>query len=505
MLAKVDSAALVGIDGVPVSVEVDVSNGLPSFTTVGLPDSSVRESKDRVKAAIRNSGYDFPTRKITVNLAPASIRKEGSSFDLPIALGILITTGLLDSQALNGYLAVGELSLDGSLMPVSGVLPVALTAAEMGCSGVIVPYDNYREAKLGGSINIIPARHLYEVVEICKGVREASVPEEIDDPPGDFRYRVCFEDIRGQQSAKRAFEIAAAGMHNLLMQGPPGTGKTMIARALPSILADWTREERLETTRIYSITRKANNTALMCCRPFRSPHHTVSDAGLIGGGSYPRPGEVSLAHNGVLFLDELPEFRKQVLEALRQPMEDGCVTISRAQSSLSYPASFMLVAAMNPCPCGFFGDKEKGCHCNELQIHRYRSKLSGPLLDRIDLHIEVPRVDFDKFHETTDTETSEQIRMRVNQARSVQVERFNNHRSVFSNSRMNTRDIEKFCKIDNKSRQLLAQSVRKLQLSARAYHKILKIARTIADLDGSGSIEWNHVAEAIHYRRHEID
>ena len=506
MLAKVESAALIGIDGVPISVEVDVSNGLPSFTTVGLPDNSVRESKDRVKAAIRNSGYEFPTRKITVNLSPASIRKEGPAFDLPIALGLLATTGLFKPEALDGFMAVGELSLDGTLMPVSGVLSVAIAATQRkDCRALIVPFDNGREALLSESVQIIAAKKLYEIVEIIKGVREAEEVKNDPDLQDDTCYATCFEDVKGQQQAKRAMEIAAAGMHNIMMQGPPGTGKTMIARALPSILADWSREERIETTRIHSILNREQNAALMSRRPYRSPHHTVSDAGLIGGGTYPRPGEVSLAHNGVLFLDELPEFKKQALEVLRQPMEDEEVTISRAQSSLTFPARFMLVAAMNPCPCGYYGDHNNACHCNEMQIQRYRSKISGPMLDRIDMHIEIPRQDFDNFPKTADTETSKQIRERVNKARIIQAERFAHEENIFANSRMSVRFIEKYCKIDNKSKRLLSQSVKQLHLSARAYHKILKIARTIADLNGADTIDCKHVAEAIQYRRHEIN
>lgn len=504
MLAKVNSAALMGIEGVPVSVEVDVSNGLPSFTTVGLPDSSVRESKDRVKAAIKNSGYQFPTRKITVNLAPASIRKEGPSFDLPIALGVLATTELFEIDVLDGYMVVGELSLDGSLMPVNGVLSVALAASKKGCKGLIVPLDNAPEASLTESVKIIAARRLYELIEILKGLREPVPFESGVKSEDDISYTAGFEDIKGQQSVKRALEIAAAGMHNILLQGPPGTGKTMIARALPSILPDWNLEERIETTRIYSVIHKGTNATLMKQRPFRSPHHTVSDAGLIGGGTHPRPGEVSLAHNGVLFLDEMPEFKKRALEVLRQPMEDGTVTISRAQSSLTYPASFMLVAAMNPCPCGHYGDPNNTCNCNEVQINRYRSKISGPLLDRIDMHIEVARVDFDKLYKTADTETSIQIRKRVNEAQIIQNERFRNNRNTFSNARMAPGDIEIYCKIDQKSKALLAQSVRQLNLSARAYHKIMKIARTISDLDAARDIDFKHVAEAIQYRRNEI-
>jgi len=504
MLAKVDSAALVGIEGVPVSVEVDVGNGLPSFTTVGLPDSSVRESKDRVKAAIKNSGYQFPTRKITVNLAPASIKKEGPSFDLPIALGILATTELFDVALLSGLMVAGELSLDGSLMPVNGVLSIALAAAERGCRGLIIPFDNGPEAALIKNVDVIAARRLYEVVEILTGLRGPSriVPEA--EQAVHTNYPVLIEHIKGQSSVKRAMEIAAAGMHNIVMQGPPGTGKTMLARALPSILPDWSFEERIETTRIHSTIHTGTNTSPMSHRPFRAPHHTVSDAGLIGGGSNPRPGEVSLAHNGVLFLDELPEFKKRALEVLRQPLEDGCVTIARAHSSLTYPARFMLVAAMNPCPCGYYGDHSNICNCNEMHIQRYRTKISGPLLDRIDMHIEVARIDFDKLCKTPDTETSAMIRERVDRAHKIQSARFRTETKTYCNAQMRAGAVEKHCEIDHNSKRLLSRSVKQLNLSARAYHKILKIARTIADLGGADMIGSVHVAEAIQYRRHEV-
>ena len=500
MLVKVDSAALHGIDGMVVAVEVDVSRGLPSFTTVGLPDSSVRESKDRVKAAIKNCGYEFPSRKITVNLAPADIKKEGPCFDLPIALGLLATSGILPVDTLKGYLVVGELSLDGSVLPVSGVLSIAIAAVKSD-KGLIVSRENGREALLAAPREIIAVTNLYEIVEILNGVREKEpyLPEPIQAQPES--YEVGFEDIRGQSGAKRALAIAAAGMHNLLMQGTPGTGKTMLAKSIPSIMADWTLEERLETTRIYSLFGKDKKTDLIAQRPFRSPHHTVSDAGLIGGGTYPRPGEVSLAHHGVLFLDELPEFRRHVLEVLRQPLEDGAVTISRAQSRLTYPSRFMLVAAMNPCPCGYLGDFQNRCRCSEQQIRTYTSKISGPLLDRIDMHLAVARIDFDKICQKTDTETSAQVRKRVNIAQSAQATRFRSHGTLFANAHMGVREIENYCRINLDSRRLLQRSAERLGLSVRGCHKILKVARTIADLAGTPQIETSHVAEAVQYRR----
>jgi len=505
MLAKVESAALLGIEGIPVTVEVDVSNGLPAFTTVGLPDGSVRESKDRVKAAIKNSGYPFPNRKITVNLAPADLRKEGTAFDLPIALGILVAGGVIPDASLDGCIALGELSLNGALRQVPGVLVVALSAVQQkNIHTLIVPGGNGEEAALVKGIDIIPAKNLFEIVEILNGLRQAeriSLDQKINETT---TYPVSFEDIKGQDYAKRAMEIAVSGLHNVLMKGPPGSGKTLIARALPSIMSEWGFEERIETTKIYSILgNKKIEPVLATHRPFRSPHHTISDAGLIGGGSIPRPGEVSLAHNGVLFLDELPEFKKHVLEVLRQPLEDGVVTISRAQTSLSFPADFILVAAMNPCPCGFYGDRRNECHCNPGQIQRYRNRISGPLLDRIDMHIEVAAMNFHELHTISGKESSKSIKKRVTLARSIQQERFCKLPHIRVNSQMGVKEIEKICVIDRRSRQLLDKSVDKLGLSARGYHRILKLSRTIADLEGSDTIQFEHVAEAIQYRRGE--
>lgn len=502
MLAHVHAGALLGIDAYPVGVEIDVHMGMPGILMVGLPDSAVKESGARVKSAISNAGYPFPARRITVNLAPAGLRKEGSGFDLPIAIGILAALNLMPADSLDKYLIVGELSLDGGVRPVKGALSYAIAAKKMNLKGLIVPSLNGPEAAIVTDIDVIGVGSLLDTAGFLSGKIEiAPVTASVRDQSASLgQYSVDFCEIKGQDYAKRAIEVSAAGGHNVLMIGPPGSGKTMISQRIPTILPEPVFEEALETTRIYSAAGLlGGNGNMMMRRPFRSPHHTVSDAGLIGGGMIPRPGEVSLAHNGVLFLDEMPEFRKNVLEVLRQPLEDGEVTISRAQIAITFPARFMLIAAMNPCPCGYRGDTKHSCQCSQQIVQRYWGKISGPLLDRIDIHIEVPAVEWKELTEISDGETSAQIRERVNSAREIQLQRFSRS-SIFCNSQMKSNLIRKHCALDSKSLTHLEKAVDKLGLSARAYHRVLKIARTIADLDASESILNDHVSEAIQYR-----
>lgn len=503
MLARVIAGAVLGIDAYLVTVEADVASGLPAFNTVGLPQGAVKEARERIIACVQNSGYLVPPKRITVNLAPADIRKDGSAFDLPIALGILAGTGQLDSIArLKRFLLVGELGLDGGLRPVRGALPIAIAAKAAGMAGVVVPHENVNEAAVVDGIEVRGAATLTHVVRFMEGSAELSMARI--DRDAIFRtasaYESDFAEVKGQEHVKRALEVAAAGGHNILMVGPPGSGKTMLAQRIPSILPPLTFAEALETTKIHSVAGLLNGKSLIVGRPFRNPHTTISDAGLIGGGPNPRPGEVSLAHNGVLFLDELAEFRRNVLEVLRQPLEDGRVTLARAAVSLTYPSRFMLVGAMNPCPCGFHGDSQRRCTCAPQVVQRYLSRVSGPLLDRIDLHVEVPAVRYRDLSDQRTAESSEAIRERVLKARELQRDRFATRADIHANAHMAPRDIREFCRIGEGSDALLRTAITRLGLSARAYHRVLKIARTIADLDGSGEIGTAHVSEAIQYR-----